>query len=205
MVERVVGQQNVVAAVDPHAGTGGVVDDVVDELDVVRLVLDPRRRHILEPRPLSCGIPTRTTVIDGVAFDAQVCRAPLGVETPVVGIVDSVVEYVPVLHCHKINCIVVGPVDVVVFEINILRLVDFERFVGLFGAPVEDSVAQQKVRTAFAVYHIAVGRNGHISDIQIIDVGDVEVVGQRDRITPVLRRDDNGKLCRAVAIFPVIG
>ena len=130
IVERVVGQQNIVAAIDPHPCPLGIVDDVVDEFDVVGFIMQPRRDHVFKPGALAGHIAPHSAIVNFVAFDTDIGRAPFGVHAPVTGIVDDVALDVTVLHRHKVNVVVGGTTNVVIFEVDILRLVDFERFVG---------------------------------------------------------------------------
>ena len=120
VVERVVRQQNVVAAIDSHPRPSGIVDDVVDEFDVVGFIMQPRRDHVFKPGALAGHIAPHSAIVDFVAFDADIGRAPFGVHTPVAGIVDDVALDVAVLHCHKVNIVVISTTDVVIFDIDIL-------------------------------------------------------------------------------------
>ncbi|MFM7540617.1 MAG: hypothetical protein ACKO9Z_13255, partial [Planctomycetota bacterium] len=54
-VHRVVCREDVVTTVDAYPSALRIVNDVIRELDVVRLVMNPWRNHELESRPLAGG------------------------------------------------------------------------------------------------------------------------------------------------------
>ena len=207
VVERVVRQQNVVAAIDSHPRSLGIVDDVVDEFDVVGFIMQPRRDHVFKPGALAGHIAPHSAIVDFVAFDADIGRAPFGVHTPVAGIVDDVALDVAILHCHKVNIVVISTTDVVVFEVDILRLVDFERFVGFTArAAIQGAVFDKEVIAPFAMYHVApTGRDdGQIYQVQIGHIVYIEVAGDSGSTRAIGATDDDGELGSPAPVFPII-
>ena len=71
-VEGVPRHQNVIAAIDSKSCARCVVDDVIDDLDVICLIMKPRRGHELESGPLAGGEASGPGVIYFIGLDSEV-------------------------------------------------------------------------------------------------------------------------------------
>ena len=119
-IEGVVGKQDVIATVDSHASPQGIVDDVVDEGDVRRFVMNPGGHHVFKTSPLASHKSADVAIVDFVGFDTQICRTPFGVHAPVGGVVDAVPVDVSVLDGDIVDGVFGAAADVVGFEVDIL-------------------------------------------------------------------------------------
>ena len=149
-VERVVGHDNVVATVHAEARSLRVVDDVVDDFDVVRLVMQPGRRHKLKSGALPGSEAASAGIVNFIALDAEGGRATLGIHCPIPGAMDLAANNVAVLNAHEIDCVVPGPGNVAVFDIEILRLIHLQGFLRSvvcrqISKPYDGGVAKQDV------------------------------------------------------------
>ena len=125
VVEGVVGEENVVATIDPHTSSSGVMYKIIHKAYVVGFVVQPRCGHVLEAGALPGHKTASAAVVDFIGLNANSGRPTLDVEAPILRIVNGVADDMSVLHCHKINTIVVGSTDGAVFDVDVLGLIDF--------------------------------------------------------------------------------
>lgn len=204
-VEGVVGQQDVVAAVDAEARAFGVVDHVVVELDGVGLVVQPGGNHELEAGALAGGEAARAAVVDLVARHREIGRAPFEVDAPVLGVVDAAVEDVAVLHAHEVHRVVVAAADRAALDVDVVRLVDLERLLRLPAAAGQGAVADQQIAALLAVKDITGVFDAQPQQVEVIHGEDVHVAQQPRRARPIGAGEEDGELLGPVAFFPVVG
>jgi hypothetical protein len=68
-VSGIVSHEHAVASIHPKSGAFGVIDEVVDYLDVIRLIVQPGRDHELKAGALPRGESSGTAVIEAIALD----------------------------------------------------------------------------------------------------------------------------------------
>ncbi len=141
-----------------------MVHQIIDEADVIGLVVEPRCGHVLEAGALPGHKAASAAVVDFIGFNANCGRTTFDVETPILRIVNGIADDMPVLYRYKINAIVVGTADGAPFDVDVLRLIDLQCFVGLaLCSTVERCVADKQGGAAFAMKGVTAGR-GHDVD-----------------------------------------
>gem|GEM_PF-4685504 len=79
----VVGNQDVVAAINAERRAFQLVEDVVDHFHIVGFVLQPRRDHELKACALSGSEAARAATVELIPLHTKVSRAAFGVHTPI--------------------------------------------------------------------------------------------------------------------------
>ena len=177
-IQCVVGEQNLIATAHPQARTIGVVDQVVDHFERIGFIVEPGRDQIFKAGAFPGRKTAGATVVNLVALDPKIGRAAFEVDAPIVGIVNAVINNMAILHRDKVNRILFSPVDIVALQVDILRLIHFDIFMRPRAAAEESVVAQKQMVTALTVKHITGVGNVEVADLQVGDVGDVEITQQ---------------------------
>ena len=181
------------------------MDQVVDYLQRIGFIVEPRRDQIFEAGAFPGRKAAGATVVNLIALDPKIGRAALEVDAPIVGVVDAVINNMAILHRDKVNRILFSPVDIVALQVDILRLIHFDIFMRPGAAAEQSVVAQQQVVTALTVKNIAGVGNVEVADLQVGDIGDVEITQQAGTAIGVRPLENNGECRGAVAIFPILG
>lgn len=204
--ERVVGHQDVVAAIDAHARHLRVANDVVHEDDPIGFVVQIGRFHEFESRALSGNEAAYATVEDLVAFDTNVCRSSLGVHTPILGIRHLIAHDVPALNRHEVDRVVFGAANLAILDVDVLRLVDFDRLVSDTIAAAQDHIPHQDVGTAFTVEGVScwLWNDVEVYQVQVAYIEDVHVTAENCGAFSVSALEDDRELRRALFVFPVV-
>jgi hypothetical protein len=175
----VVGDEHSIAPIYSEGSAEDIVQHVVDYLYVVGFVTYPWAGHELEASALASCYATLSAVVDKVAFNQNVRRSPFDVGTPSLGIVDAVSSDVSVLDANPIYPVVIGTLNIVVFDIHMARLVKFNGFVrhalsslSTAGSAVEGISSEEGVVTPLTVKGIAetiidLILDGHAEKIEI--------------------------------------
>ena len=100
----------------------GVGNDIVAELDVVGVVVDPRGLHIFKPTVLAGNITAVATATDAVGFNYEECRTCAGAKAIIRCIVQMITINMPILH----GAVGDRTTDVILFEVDMMRLIDTE-------------------------------------------------------------------------------
>ena len=183
-IERVVRHQNVIAAIHAHPGAVRVVHHIIHELYIIRFVMQPRRDHKLKAGALTCHETIDGAIENLVSLDAKI-RAPAFQHRAVIaGIVETIIQNMAVLDCHEIEWKPERARNVIVFDEEILRLVDLERLLRLAFLAVESiqlGTANQDVITIGNMHDVVaaaiapVGDDVEIDEIQVAHIVDVEI------------------------------
>ena len=170
--------------------------------------MQPRRDHKLKAGALACHKTIDGAIENLISLDAKI-RAPAFQHRAVIaGIVKTIIQNMAVLDCHEIEWKPERARNVTVFDEEILRLVDLERFLRLAFLAVESiqlGTANQDVITignmddVVAAAIAPVGDDVEIDEIQVAHIVDVEIAVQSRRAWTIGGLKDDWKLRGASA------
>ncbi len=204
-IDRIIGHKDLIATVDAQPCALGVVDHVVDHTDGIGFVVQPGRLHVFKACALPGGESACAAVVDLVAFHGEIGRAALDIGAPIAAIVDAIPAQMAVLDGDKIHNVILGAVNIAALNIDVLRLVDLDGLPGGAAAAVHVYIANEQIGAALTVEDVATVLDGKVEQIKVVYIKDVKRDIQPRRAKAIGRVQEDGELCRAVAIFPIMG
>ena len=205
-VTGVMSHEDVVATCRRQPATG-VVDEVVNNTDVVRLVVDPGRLEELKPGALPGHDAMIGAIENLVPLDQQIGATALDVHDFVQGVVDAAADDVTEVDGDIVDRIVPGPVELAVLDIQVLAqrrlevLTAFhlaQRSPGHAGHAADQHIITMKQsKDAMALIGL-VRQHVHIQQVKVVAAR--ETNGREDRLARSVGRLDNDRtVARAIA------
>ena len=197
-------QQNVVATSDSESRSFGVMNDVACDRHPVGLVVKPRCSHEFKARTLSSCDAPGSTIKHFVVSKCDVSASTLCIGTPILCAMNAISYNVTILNGNKINCVVISFMDVGVFNIDVLRLIDFDCFVSSV-ATRHFRVSNDDVITQFTMKGISIANNVDANEVKVTNVVHIDVGAHDGSVWAVSGFNDHWVCGSSETVLPVVG